>query len=78
MSITISNCEQICGDPSNTSKAKMLYTFSKASRFPKRKIILYDCIYLDVINSMSILHQFLQVEQLLSDMEENTILRKST
>ena len=33
MSITISNCNEICNSPLNQSKAKMLYTFSKGDRF---------------------------------------------
>lgn len=41
MSITISNCNEICSSPTNTSKAKMLFTFSKGERFSKRKIIMY-------------------------------------
>jgi hypothetical protein len=41
MSITVSNCDEICHSPTNQSKTKMLYTFSKENRFPKRRIIMY-------------------------------------
>lgn len=37
MSITVSNCNEICNSPTNSSKAKMLYTFQKEERFPGRK-----------------------------------------
>lgn len=37
MSIVTSTSEQICHSPTNQSKAKMLYSFSKSSRFPKSK-----------------------------------------
>jgi hypothetical protein len=52
MSVTISNCTEICNSPTNLSKAKMLYSFPKASRFNDRKTALYFQIYLDAINSM--------------------------
>lgn len=45
MSITVSNCNEICSSPTNTSKSKMLYSFSKGDRFPKRRIILCDKFY---------------------------------
>jgi hypothetical protein len=41
MSVTVSNCDEICNNPSNNSTAKMLYSFPKKSRFNSRKIILY-------------------------------------
>ena len=37
MSVIVSNSEQICHSPTNQSKAKMLYSFSKSPRFPKDK-----------------------------------------
>ena len=40
MSVTVSNCQEICNNPLNTSKSKMLYTFPKQSRFPKSSKIL--------------------------------------
>ncbi len=52
MSITISNCDEICHSPVNSSKSKMLYSFSKSSRFPQRRRIMYVFIHLGVINSM--------------------------
>jgi hypothetical protein len=52
MSVTISNCSQICNAPTNHSSAKMLYSFPKQSRFLKRKTVLYCCAYVGVIDSM--------------------------
>lgn len=52
MSITISNCDEICNSPVNSSKAKMLYSFSKGERFSKRKIIMYAILHVGVIGSM--------------------------
>ncbi len=49
MSITVSNCNQICNSPTNSSKSKMLYTFQKQSRFPKKIRILYSSSHIDVI-----------------------------
>ena len=37
MSITVSNCVQICNSPLNISKSKQLFSFSKSSRFPGRE-----------------------------------------
>lgn len=51
MSITISNCDEICNSPVNSSKAKMLYTFSKGDRFSKRKIIMYAILHPGAIAS---------------------------
>ena len=51
MSITTSNCEQICHSHTNTSNSKMLYSFSKQPRFLKRKKVLYLYIQLDVTAS---------------------------
>lgn len=51
MSITISNCNEICNAPTNQSSAKMLYSFPKQGRFLKRKTILYWCPYSDVTSS---------------------------
>ena len=36
MSVTVSNCVQICNSPLNRSKAKQLFSFSKANRFPHK------------------------------------------
>lgn len=41
MSITVSNCNEICNCPLNISKSKMLYTFAKSQRFHSTKKILY-------------------------------------
>ena len=41
MSITISNCYEICNAPTNQSSAKMLYSFPKQQRFVRRRQILY-------------------------------------
>jgi len=54
MSITISNCNEICNAPTNSSSAKMLYSFPKQSRFLKRKTILYIYFNLDVISSINL------------------------
>lgn len=51
MSITVSNCDEICNSPTNSSKAKMLYTFSKGERFSRRKIIMYALPNQGVIGS---------------------------
>lgn len=40
MSITISNCNEICNSPLNTSKSKMLFSFPKSNRFHSTKKIL--------------------------------------
>ena len=59
MSITISNCNEICNAPTNSSTAKMLYTFPKQSRFLKRKTMLYILLHLDAKNSMNSKAHFL-------------------
>ena len=41
MSVTVSNCIQICNAPTNQSTSKMLYSFPRQPRFLKRKTILY-------------------------------------
>lgn len=41
MSITISNCNEICNSPLNNSKSKMLFTFPRSQRFRSSKKILY-------------------------------------
>ncbi len=41
MSITVSNCNEICKSPTNTSKSKMLYSFSKADRFGSTHTTMY-------------------------------------
>lgn len=46
MSVTISNCHQICNSPTNASKAKMLYSFSKSCRFPSKKKFKYTLLLL--------------------------------
>ena len=33
MSVTVSNCFEICNAPTNISSAKMLYSFPKDGRF---------------------------------------------
>jgi hypothetical protein len=33
MSIIVSNAQEICSSPTNKSKSKMLYSFSKENRF---------------------------------------------
>lgn len=76
MSITISNCDEICASPSNTSKSKMLYSFSKSERFPKRRQILYIQINLGVIN-FTIYNQPYRKEKQGSDTVINTISLKS-
>jgi hypothetical protein len=53
MSVTISNCNEICNAPTNQSTAKMLYTFPKQPRFLKRKTILYFLPHLDVTSTMN-------------------------
>ena len=63
MSITISNCNDICNAPTNSSTAKMLYTFSKQSRFLKRKTMLYIILHLDAKSSMNSKAHFLPEEQ---------------
>jgi len=63
MSITISNCNEICNAPTNSSTAKMLYTFPKQSRFLKRKTMLYTIPHLDVKNFMNSKAHFLPEEQ---------------
>ncbi len=40
MSVTVSNCDDICNSPLNNSKSKMLYTFPKSQRFSSSKRIL--------------------------------------
>jgi hypothetical protein len=45
MSVTISNCDEICKSPTNNSTSKMLYSFPKTSRFNSRKLILCDRYY---------------------------------
>lgn len=42
MSMTISNCDEICRSPTNNSQSKMLYSFPKMTRFSSRKSILYS------------------------------------
>lgn len=54
MSIVTSTSEQICHSPTNQSKAKMLYSFSKSSRFPKSKENEYELLNLDVIIFMTL------------------------
>ena len=71
MSVTISNCNEICNAPTNSSSAKMLYSFPKQSRFLKRKKILYIYINLGVISSINLKILFLLEEQALV-MEQNT------
>jgi hypothetical protein len=56
MSITLSNCNEICNSPLNSSKAKMLYTFPKSQRFRNSKKILYTMINTDVTH-FTIFHQ---------------------
>lgn len=58
MSIIVSNCDEICQSPTNNSKAKMLYSFSKGDRFPKRKIIMYKSYFIKgVINfTIALIH----------------------
>jgi hypothetical protein len=41
MSVTVSNCDEICNSPTNTSKSKLLYTFAKNSRFMKHRALMY-------------------------------------
>lgn len=41
MSVTISNCDEICRSPTNQSPTKQLYTFPKESRFVKSKNSTY-------------------------------------
>ena len=53
MSVTISNCENICHAPTNGSPAKMLYSFPKQSRFLKRKTFKFTSPYPDAIDSMT-------------------------
>jgi hypothetical protein len=76
MSITISNCNEICSSPTNTSKAKMLYTFSKGERFSKRKIIMYNLTNLGVISFMK-LNKIPQSEQRHSGLDINMTSLKS-
>lgn len=45
MSVTISNCNEICNSPTNFSPSKMLYSFPKTARFNTRKVILCDRYY---------------------------------
>lgn len=45
MSVTISNCNEICNSPTNVSPSKMLYSFPKTARFNTRKVILCDRYY---------------------------------
>ena len=52
MSVIVSTSEQIVRDPSNKSKSKMLYSFTKSQRFPKNCNNMYLPSYQDVINSM--------------------------
>lgn len=40
MSVTLSNCQEICNSPLNSSKAKMLYSFPRSQRFRSSKKIL--------------------------------------
>ena len=52
MSVTVSNCNEICNSPTNSSPSKMLYSFPKGIRFPMSKKILYRFdLFSDVINS---------------------------
>ena len=37
MSVVVSNCYQICNDPTNKSTAKQLFSFPKDARFKLRK-----------------------------------------
>jgi len=37
MSITVSNCFEICNSPLNLSPSKMLYSFGKEQRFKTMK-----------------------------------------
>lgn len=78
MSITISNCDEICHSPTNQSKSKMLYTFSKENRFSKRRVILYHfSLNIDAINIMIAKVLILQEPQDLV-MALSMILLKST
>jgi len=45
MSIIDSTPQQICNSPTNSSKAKMLYSFPKSNRFPKDKENKCDQFY---------------------------------
>lgn len=45
MSVTVSNCDEICHSPTNASPAKMLYTFKKEPRFTKKIRVLYFTPY---------------------------------
>lgn len=51
MSIVASTTEEICHSPTNNSRAKMLYSFPRSSRFPKDKENQYAPLYSDVIAS---------------------------
>jgi len=53
MSMTISNCDEICRSPTNTSPAKMLYSFPKTARFNSRKVILYLNLHSDATVTMT-------------------------
>lgn len=45
MSVTISNCDEICKSPTNTSPSKMLFSFPKGERFQKSRKTLCDQYY---------------------------------
>jgi hypothetical protein len=77
MSITISNCDEICKSPTNNSPSKMLYTFPKTTRFHTRNAPMYFLNHLAVISTTIFLLQSTHVELLLKDLDINMILRKS-
>lgn len=74
MSITVSNCNEICNAPTNHSASKMLYSFPKQSRFLKRKTIQYSGSYLDAINFMNSKTPYPIEAQLLAMVENMTSL----
>ena len=53
MSIITSNCEQISRAPTNTSKAKQLFSFPKGDRFGKKAKHLTEVIGYDLPTTIS-------------------------
>lgn len=75
MSVTLSNCQEICNSPLNCSKAKMLYSFPRSQRFRSSKKILYISRN-SAATSSTIFHQLSTATLPASAMVPNTTLQK--
>lgn len=76
MSVTVSNCDEICNSPTNLSHAKMLYTFHQEPRFRDKSELLYISLHSAATNSTTCPTKPAEPPRWVS--VTNTILRKST